>query len=366
VKRRAPETGGATCRERGRVVGHGHQGGAPFSSSNAASTSLAIGTILEAIPSALSDLAHYPIIDATSWQAASAETLGSKEKEWVLAPDSELWLWKSSRSDAGDDWAEKVAEQLADLLRVPHAEVSLATRNGARGVLVRDFRTHEGRPIGAFTPGNELLWKANQSYPKADRRLITEYTVQASIAALLRVGTGTPITGVNWSEELGPASAFLAYLLLDAWIGNQDRHHENWGVITTNPAERKLGIPLAPSFDHASSLGQNLTDETREKRLTTKDHKGDIAAWARKARTPFCADSESWRAATTFEALGDAIHRHPEAGGLWRGRLQAIEPAQVESAIASIPPSYLSSVGREFTLKLLGLNVWEIMSLPCP
>lgn len=308
----------------------------------------------------------FPITDASSWQFASTETLGSKEKGWVFAPNGDLWLWKSARNDAGDDWAEKLAEQLADLIHLPHAEVSLATRGGARGVLVRDFRVHQNKQVGAFTPGNELLWKANQSYPKSGRRRIAEYTVRASIDALVQVNAGPPITGVQWNEALAPSSTFLGYLLLDAWIGNQDRHHENWGVISMNPAERALGTPVAPSFDHASSLGQNLTDEKRKRRLETRDRRGDLAAWAKKAETPFCTDPSSRQPASTFQALGAAMAVDPAAARLWLGRLEAVRAAQVEAAIASIPAAHLSSVGREFTLRLLETNVREIMSVPRP
>jgi hypothetical protein len=45
--------------------------------------------------------------------------------------------------------------------------------------------------------------------------------------------------------------------MLDAWIGNGDRHHLNWGLVrnklTPNIIET---IHLAPTYDHASSLGR--------------------------------------------------------------------------------------------------------------
>ncbi|EGJ29874.1 MULTISPECIES: hypothetical protein [Moorena] len=38
---------------------------------------------------------------------------------------------------------------------------------------------------------------------------------------------------------------FVGYLLLDAWIGNGDRHHENWGFV--RPKTSQTGIYLAPT-----------------------------------------------------------------------------------------------------------------------
>lgn len=42
---------------------------------------------------------------------------------------------------------------------------------------------------------------------------------------------------------------FAGYVLLDAWIANQDRHHENWGALRMGTA-----LYLAPSFDHGAAL----------------------------------------------------------------------------------------------------------------
>ena len=56
---------------------------------------------------------------------------------------------------------------------------------------------------------------------------------------------------------------FVGYLMLDALIGNTDRHHENWGIMTGR------GRPqvLAPTYDHASSLGRELSDQKRQARM---------------------------------------------------------------------------------------------------
>jgi hypothetical protein len=49
---------------------------------------------------------------------------------------------------------------------------------------------------------------------------------------------------------------FPGYLMLDALIGNTDRHHENWGarVLAGLGNGRRMAV-LAPTYDHASSEG---------------------------------------------------------------------------------------------------------------
>ena len=59
-----------------------------------------------------------------------------------------------------------------------------------------------------------------------------------------------------------------SYIVLDAFIGNTDRHHGNWGILETRQLHAACNVgamsEVAPTFDHASSLGRELTDERRK------------------------------------------------------------------------------------------------------
>ena len=47
---------------------------------------------------------------------------------------------------------------------------------------------------------------------------------------------------------------FAGFVLLDAWIANQDRHDNNWSVLIPGTWPRPATL-LSGSYDHASSLG---------------------------------------------------------------------------------------------------------------
>jgi len=47
-------------------------------------------------------------------------------------------------------------------------------------------------------------------------------------------------------------------LFFDAWIGNSDRHQENWGIINF-----PKGLRLAPIYDTAACLGAELQPQHR-------------------------------------------------------------------------------------------------------
>ena len=78
-----------------------------------------------------------------------------------------------------------------------------------------------------------------------------------AMADLMAVNTVNPMA--HWDhvfEEL------VSYALIDGLIGNTDRHHENW-MIAAVVYSYDMRIQVMPSFDHASSLGRELTDDRR-------------------------------------------------------------------------------------------------------
>jgi hypothetical protein len=55
------------------------------------------------------------------------EEIGSKAKFWYepAGQGRRQWLFKESRVEQGEDWSEKIAAELADLLGLPHAVYDL-------------------------------------------------------------------------------------------------------------------------------------------------------------------------------------------------------------------------------------------------
>ena len=273
-----------------------------------------------------------------------------------------FWLYKETRAGAGDDWAEKVAEQLAELLGLPHAITKLARRDGVRGMISRDFRRADGDVIGPFVPGNELLSRLDPTYPKENRRQIEQYTVERCFELLETLQPLPPITGGVRDTSGSAAEVFAGYLLFDAWIGNHDRHHENWGILESlDPTARPV---LAPSFDHASSLGQNETDAKRAFRLETKDKRGTLDAWTRKATTPFHAPGPGVRPLSTLDSARIASARYSGAAAGWLGRLEGIRPEAVEAVLARVPSGWMSPTARRFAARMLLTNRDDLLRIP--
>ncbi len=99
---------------------------------------------------------EYSVQHLTSVEPEWIEQMGSKPKFWFRqSGDDQPWLFKFAREGTGEDWAEKIAAELARVLQVPCAGIELAEFSGRRGSISRSFVLQsEG---WGLLHGNELL-----------------------------------------------------------------------------------------------------------------------------------------------------------------------------------------------------------------
>lgn len=220
----------------------------------------------------------YSIIEVPENAAELTEQLGTKPKFWFSRSDGSDWLFKEGRPSTGEDWAEKVACELCGLIGLPHADYDLALWRGRRGVVSPSFVPPDGR----LDHGNELIAQAVEDYPKKQFFRVSEHTLDLVLDLVGEDVVKTPRGFAETPKLRTGGDVFVGYLMLDAWISNQDRHHQNWGLV------RMYGSTLlAPSYDHASSLGRNESDEERRARLDTRDAGRSVEAYVRRAYSAF-------------------------------------------------------------------------------
>lgn len=205
--------------------------------------------------------------------------------------------------------------------------------------------------------GNELLGEIDPAYPPAQGRYVRprEHTLEA-VGAALRSGVGLPL---NWEPLEGLRTAeqvFGGYLLLDGLVSNTDRHDGNWGLLVHQAAGARV---LAPTFDHASSLGAHENDDTRARRLATKDRGFQVAAFVERAESALYAtpgDKHPLSPLGAFAAWAGGVDCSP-----WLARLQAVQVADVAQIIARVPETEMSGPERAFALAILSCNRERIL-----
>ncbi len=288
-----------------------------------------------------------PIIHVTDENKVT-EQQGTKLKFWY-GNESDL-LFKEGKIH-GENWAELIACQLAELLDLPHAIFKPAVyldpeKKAVHGTVTERFinKNSGERLIHA----NEFLAKTIKDYDKYQTFNHRQYTVSSSIGlfSVLR-------HLIKPSSHYEPIRQFVGYLLFDVFIANLDRHHENLGFISSAD-----GLYLAPSYDHGSSLACRESGKTRKARLNTTDKGYNIEAFARKANAAFYDGDKQLKSYTIADAC---IKLRKEDSRFWIEKIASITEQNLVDIIVSLPDDWMTELEKTFTIQFLIVNQQELV-----
>ncbi len=300
---------------------------------------------------------EFPIRRVDRSRAQSVEPLGTKPKFW-FRDQGQRMLFKADDRETGEDWAEVVASQLCTLLGLPHVEYELAVEVDDEvdlrpGVVCANMAR---KPI-VLVLGNELLLEIDPGYPSRQRFRVRQHTIAAVCDIVAKLAIPPEAWMRNAPSQVKSAlDAFSGYVMLDAWIANQDRHHENWGALRDMEAVR-----LAPTFDHGAALARNLLDSERLERLTTRDRNRTIDAFASRGRSAFYRSITDRRPLGLSDAFLDFKARVPTGAVAWLDRLATVSRDDVWGILEKVPEHRMTDVCREFTMELLMTNQQRLL-----
>jgi len=167
------------------------------------------------------------------------------------------FLFKTYVHNAREVWAELFASKLGELLGLEVQKVTVRKIHGrikSNFEKVNENLPDDWQPIGAMVrhafPRNYDI-----RYGKNIVGEDSEYLKLDDIEAKVRAKYYAP-------EDI--MQRFAEMVIFDAFIGNMDRHHENWGIVehslirsgqtSIDPKLLKDKIDFATLFDHGSSL----------------------------------------------------------------------------------------------------------------
>jgi hypothetical protein len=130
-------------------------------------------------------------------------------------------------------------------------------------------------------------------------------------------------------------------------IGNTDRHHENWGLLAK--FERRnddydLFIQVAPSFDHASSLGRELSDE---RRLAIIGRKA-VPSYARHGTGGIYLKSSDKKGASPLGLVEFGLTIWPDAFTAALELFARVPIGELHDIVDQVPEQRMSPAAREF------------------
>jgi hypothetical protein len=284
----------------------------------------------------------WEVKDVSSWPAVGEEVRGRRSKLWLEAPDGSRWLRKSP---AGSRPFEPAVEAL--MLRLGQ-EVGLSAPDSyvctwvehdavSRGLVVRLFLDNRQEELSL---ASALFTQRDQAYDAKSRWMQTLPRVREALTAI-----GVP----RLLED------FTRLMAFDAWIGNADRHQENWGVVTPIAGTARL----APMFDPASCLGAELQEGNK--------HFSDSATpEMMKTYLGLCGSGfGNGRAGILLSAVVEELKFWPEwnssAASLVAEAPRAMDTLQ--GFLTVVPSLWLPEHRKRFMLELLQLRLNWLQSL---
>lgn len=276
--------------------------------------------------------------------------MGSKTKVWYRPPEQQAnpWLFKYPQPQTGQHWAEKIAAEIAALLAIPCARVELAVLSEKRGSVTESF-ARGGREL---IHGKQMLVGVVHGYDPEKKFGQSNHTLENIWRVMDRVFVSRPKAARRAKLRMAE------YMVLDAIIGNTDRHHENWGVLRKRAGSRWWDM-VAPSFDHASSLGRELLD-TRRERLLTENRVGD---YAEKGRGALYWSEDERHGPSPLEFVRRAAHKYPDLFRQAIQKLERVDEAELGQIVSRIPSEWMTPLSRVFTLALVRYNFEQLQEV---
>lgn len=295
----------------------------------------------------------FRIVDTSALERAYDESLGSKTKGWFYPPDNPDFeiLEKENRPNTIEAQVEKICMELARMVSLPHAGIELAGKgNQIEGVISPSFgrprplfrltddrrpkrKSAEERTIEVIM-GNRVLQSLFPEYDIQKKRGHAQHTLDNIVKALEKQ-----------IVDQARALRILEYFLFDCWIGNTDRHHENWAVLRVREGKHSYSR-LAPLFDHGAALAAAQTTNGRNRQIDK------VAKFYKAGRSAiFDPQGDS----LTFEALAQACFQMEKqrTGGIQQcaafvDKITGIDPEEISSCLNRFPPCTLTESDATF------------------
>ena len=204
--------------------------------------------------------------------------------------------------------------------------------------------------------GNQILEMAVSEYDPDATFGQSDHTLENILLALDYVFEKTD-KGENAKLQ------FAEYAMLDGIIGNTDRHHENWGILWKWASEEQM-VSLAPSFDHASSLGRELEDQRRAILLA----ENRVGRYSERGRGGIYWFQDDRRGPSPTTLVMLATERYPELFEPALAKLVNLSDGSLREIVERTPEGWMSPTAREFAVTLIRHNLgkWGRLSNEYP
>lgn len=251
---------------------------------------------------------------------------GTRTKYWLLRPEADSehtskYLFKVPIEGTGGHWAEFVASKVGKELGFNTTEVELAVNKKIVGTISKNFR----EKTEEFYEGGDLFLSQFENF---DRHSLNYYELHYILELL---------SAYNIERD------FVCIPVFDALMANNDRHCDNWGVLSGSK-----GIQMAPIYDNGSSLGFNVPEHKKQKMLIDKKM---LNGFCNRGKS--CIGLSNRKKPKHFELLHFLYHSFPQELEISMQRLNKLNEEMIVTTVKDIPIDIMSDLDKEWIVHLL-------------
>lgn len=252
---------------------------------------------------------------------------GGSERKEGISIDGEDYMIKFQKQTAfgkrNNHISEFLGSHIFEICGLEAHKTYLGYRAGEEVVACKDFNI-QGRQFVPFNDvGESTLDQDKETY---------QYDYE-DIMQMLR--DNSKLTNVQ--ETI---SMFWRIYIIDALLGNFDRHGANWGFIKENNR-----YTLAPVFDNGSCLFPNLVDEAEMKEIMKSEEETDKRIY----RFPTSQVKLNGKKSSYFEVIHSL--QFEECNDALRYIMSQLDMAEVEKLIEETP--LISEIQKAFYKHIL-------------
>jgi hypothetical protein len=199
--------------------------------------------------------------------------------------------------------------------------------------------------------GSEVLAGRVLGYQKEKQRHQCDHSIENIIAAVENTFPAR--------KRIAQLRTLAGFIVLDAIICNTDRHHDNWGLLRGPSVQGKTAHRIAPSFDHASSLGRELRDEKRKLMLS----QNLMERYAGKGSGGIYWKETDVKGENPLELAIKAATDFPNYFRPWLLKLKELQFEKMNGIVERVPLEWMSLEAKQFCLKLMSVTVERLKKI---
>lgn len=248
---------------------------------------------------------------------------GSRTKKTVIdIKTKEKAIFKYQKYQCSEACSEKLCYEIAKVLQYECARIEFAVDEknnlGILNYLFVDLKTTEHTDAVAYINKNE--------------KEISEFHTIENIKKCLD----------KLDQKL--FFDFIKIMVFDALVGEQDRHGENWGIISSNGKYK-----ISPLYDNSCNLLREFYDE----KMAEKYYSGqkDFDNYIRKSRTLIF--NENGKKYKHFELIEKLYTVFPETVEKEIINLKKLEDETINNIVKKVPINVISDKQKQYIIKYL-------------